>query len=250
MGAETNFKRVTAPGLPAWPRLYLDAGQGRAVVPLRLTTWRSWERAYLTTQGMAVLLNLLAAAYAWHWLAFLPNVIVRGVITFVAYGVAATITKPLVPAAFAGFLARQLFSFRSTAWFTPHVVAFRSPLYENGVQLTRTWQGQPVQVRFDMGPDREAQTRLANQQSHAQQRRQHYQSAQLLRLVIATADPYRTPHAVNQMPTMRSLPLAEIDAEDVAAVVSVLTAASMLTGGRGETAKTHSAGHDIDTSPV
>jgi len=245
MAADGGFIRVTAPGLPSWPRLYFHPEKRQAVVPLRLATWRSWERAYLTAGLVAWTINLLATAYIWNYLAFVENPIGRGMVTFVALGVVATVTKPLVPAALGGFLARQLFAYRSTVWFTPHVIAFKSPLYEGGVQLERLWNGHPVLFRFDMSIDADAQSKLTLKETSNQLHR-YYQSAQLLRLVITAADAQRwTATAHNAQ--MRSLPILEIDGKDVSAVATVLTGAVALTTGQGSQVARSIPGHDIDT---
>jgi len=245
MAADRGFIRVTAPGLPSWPRLYFHPENQQAVVPLRLTTWRSWERAYLTAQLIAWTINLLATVRVWNSLAFVENPIGRGMVMFVAFGMVATVTKPLVPAALGGFLARQLFAFKSTVWFTPHVIAFKSPLYEGGVQLDRQWNGHPVLFRFDMSIDADAQSKLTLKEPSNYLHR-YYQSAQLLRLVITAADAERwTVTAHNAQ--MRSLPMLEIDGKDVSAVATVLSGAVALTTGQGSQVAQNIPGHDIDT---
>ncbi|MCG6157617.1 hypothetical protein [Rubinisphaera margarita] len=235
---------MTAPGLPSWPRLYFHPENRQAVVPLRLTTWRSWEWAYLTAGLVAWTINLLATAYVWNYLAFVENPIGRGMVTFVALGVVATVTKPLVPAALGAFLARQLFAFRSTVWFTPYVIAFKSPLYEGGVQLDRQWKDHPVLFRFDMSIDADAHSKLTLNETPNHLRR-HYQSAQLLRLVIMAADAHRWT-ATAQNSQMRSLPMLEIDGKDVSAVATVLTGAMALTTGQSPQVSQSISGHDID----
>ncbi len=246
MPEKSHFTRVTTPGLPPWPGLNWDAQQKRAVVTFRLATWRSWERAFWLTKIAAWIINLLVAAYLWKWLIFIPNPIARGFLTFVGWGVSAAITKPLFPAAFAGFLARQIFAVRSTFWFTPQTIACRSPLYENQILLERHWQGHPVQVRFDISPDTDAQHQAALSAETPHQLRRQYQSAQLLRLIISTHDPHRSIPTASNSPLMRSIPLLEIDARNAAPVATVLTAATALTGRLPVVQTPQTAGFDID----
>lgn len=246
MPEKSSFNRVTAPGLPPWPGLYLDASQQRAVVSFRLATWRSWARACWLTKIAAWIINLLAATYLWQWLNFIPNPLARGFLAFVGWGISATITKPLFPAAFAGFLARQMFATRSTFWFTPQAIACRSPLYENHVLLERHWHGHPVQIRFDITLDTDAQQQASLSAETPHRLRRQYQSAQLLRLIISTHDPHRTIQTVSNGSLMRSIPLSEIDARDAAPVATVLTAATALTARMPKVQTPQTAGIDID----
>ena len=246
MPEKSHFTRVSAPGLPPWPELHWDAQQQRAFVSFRLATWRSWEQACWLTKIAAWITNLLVAAYVWHWLIFIPHPIARGFLTFVGWGISAMITKPLFPAAFAGFLARQIFATRSTFWFAPQTITCRSPLYQNQILLERHWHGHPVQIRFDITPDTDAQQQAYIAAETPHPLRRHYHSAQLLRLILSTHDPHRTISTASNSPLMRSIPLLEINLRDAAQLATVLTAATALTGRLPEVQTPQTAGFDID----
>lgn len=228
MSEKSSFIRLAAPGLPTWPRLYFERQQQRAIVTFRLATWRSWERAFLLTKLSSWIVNLIAAVYLWHWLGLIPFPIARIFLTFLGYAMTAAITKPLFPAAFAGFFARRIFAIRCTFWFSPQAIACRSPLYENNLLLQRHWHNFPVQFRFDITPDTETQQKATLSAETPHQLRRQYHSAQLLRLIITTHNPHQTISATNN-PLMRSIPLLEINTKDAAQVATVLTTATALT---------------------
>ena len=60
-----SLKRITAPGLPPWPRLYFDQDKKVAVVSARHATWRSFEWArraayVLLAAAMALVVYVLS----------------------------------------------------------------------------------------------------------------------------------------------------------------------------------------------
>lgn len=248
-----EFEVISAPGLPTWPRLLLDKQRQRAVVTIRLATWRSCLHAHAMSKWAGWCINLTVAWLSWQRLGFIENPIGRGMLTLVGVCVVAAVTKPLMPAAFDHFLARRLFSRRSTVWFTPEAIAFRSRMYENGVVVPRNWQGHPVQVRFDTGPDPEAVTALSHQ--YGQQRRgPGLQTARILRLVITAFDPQRNIARSTQGQLARAIPMLPLDLQDAQRLTVVLSAAAELTSPvsfpTAQPVPGPDAGLDIDANPT
>ncbi|QDT57082.1 hypothetical protein Pan44_51480 [Caulifigura coniformis] len=225
----SSFTTVTAPGLPTWPRLLFDAEKKRAIVAVRLATWRSWAYARMVSTLLAWSTNLLVGWWLWHRLGWISDPIGRGSLTFFGFSLAMTITKPLFPAAFDGFLARQVFPSRSTVWFTPERIAFRSRLYDRGIVLWRQWNGRPVQTRFDVTPDPEAAIERSVATDRQRMANRHVQTASLLRVIVRAFDPHRTVSQTQAVNLARAVPMLAVDLSDAARVTVVLSAAAAMT---------------------
>ncbi len=247
MKRRPKFVRVAAPGLPPWPQLYFDPTQQRAVVKVRLATWRSWELAHKTSTLIRWTINLCVMVWLWNRLAFPDLPLFRILFTLLGLTLCAALTKLLLPTALDGFFARQFFATTSKFWFLPNAIAFRSRLYESGILIERRWKNQPVLIRFDITPDPEAEqteTHPTRQQKPKDQRPRR--RAQILRLILTTADQTQL-ITIQQNPTwMRAIPLLEIDQQDAARVTVVLTAAVSLTSQQHPTPEPKTPGLDID----
>ncbi len=243
-----SFTIVTAPGLPTWPRLLFDAEKKRAVVAVRLPTWRSWACARTFSTVLAWSVNLLVGWWLWHRLVSIGDPIGRGSLTFFGFALAATITKPLFPAAIDGFLARQVFPSRSTVWFTPERMAFRSRVYDRGIVLWRQWNDRPVQLRFDVTPDPEAALERSVAADGQRMANRHLQTASLLRVIVTSFNPHRTVSEQQAVTLVRAVPMLAIDLGDAARVTVVLSAAAAMTV-RTTPGKepTFAEGYDIDS---
>jgi hypothetical protein len=244
-----TFTRVTSPGLPSWPSLLLDTRHKRAVVSIRLATWRSWLWAHRASLLMGWCVNLWAGWWVWEWSELLADPLVGGCLAVLGFGVGGALTKPLFPPALDGFLARQVFASRSRVWFTPEVIAFRSRLYTNGVLLWRRWRDQPVQFKFDITSDPEAAEQRSAMTPAQAALGPRLQSAHLLRLVISTFDPSRVFTQATQANVVRSLPLLEVDLCDAQRLTVVLSTAAALTAAPVTRTVHQPGGVDIDASP-
>lgn len=256
--SKARYVRMTSPGLPSWPALMFDAEQRRGVISFRLVTWRSWVLADRTTRVINGICVLLFAWWLWNWLGFFEEVIPRGFLTLLGSCMMMSFTTPILGRVLPGFLARQIFARRSTVWFTPDAIAFRSPLYANGVVIWRSWNNIPIQVRFDLTPDSaaaEARLNLPREKDEATRFRNAHlatrmQSAHVLRLLISAFDPHR--HATSSAPaTMgRAIPMLEIDLHAAQQLTVVLAAAAALTAEVSLPTAPQHGGVDIDANPT
>ncbi len=244
--SKSKFLCVTAPGLPTYPRLWFDPERKRAYVIARLATWRSYERAIRTTMLLRWTLNGLLVWTLWARLPFRDAPIAQGFFTFVGFGFFAMLTKAVLHPTLDGFWARQLYSIRTTFWFTPDAIAFHSPLYENGILLWRTWRDQPVQGRFDLSPDLEAASLKMSANSKVAPN-PNLQTAHVLRLLIASHDTQQTTQKISHPQLIRAIPVAEIDLRDAQQLTIVLTAASAITAPQPDLSRAQSFGLDLDT---
>lgn len=238
------MKRVTAPGLPAWPLLFLDPEKKRAVVTGRFAAWRSYEAAILCTKMLRAMLAVYLVWWIWDQLPPGTPEVLRFAIALVGSLVVTALTRPVMTEALHGFLARQVFSKRITVWFRPDAMAFRSPLYSRGVVIHRSWKGRPVQARFDVGTDANA----AEKRMRVQQRTRdvmHFEMARLLRVIVSTVNTNQIVTSTTQSNFVRSIPMLEIDMRDAQRVTVVLAAAASLTSASGRT-KSRTEGVDID----
>ncbi len=251
--SKKHYQRCTAPGLPPWPWLMFDKQQKQAVVSFRLATWRSGQQADRTSQLVVWSLTLVAGWWTWNRTAVIGNLIGQGFATFFLVVIVYMVLKALIPPAFGPFLARKLFARRSTVWFTPNEIAFRSRMYENGVVVSRSWNGHPIQIRFDMAPDPEAaEARAESPQGQGPDPR--LQTAHVLRLVISAFDPRRSVSHSIQAPLARAIPMFPIDLQDARRLTVVLSAAAELTSAASiptaQPVPSLDAGLDIDANPT
>jgi len=242
-----GFSLVYAPGLPSWPRLYLDAGRKRAYLSERIVTWRSQERAYLTTKVITWTWNIVGTVWIWGQFPAWINPFVRVVMIFVVFALLITFSRRILDPALRGFLARQIFAERAKAWVSGEAIAFRSRLYQRGVVIWRHWKGHPVQGRFDLSEDPEVMSRR-----HASNRQWqdeiHFRSARILRLIISAGDPESASRLSNQANFYRCVPMFEIDIRQAQQFTVVLSAAAALTAGGSAAEQTPKSGHDSDTT--
>lgn len=246
-----GFQRVSAPGLPPLPKLWLDAKNTRAYVCVKLATWRSHERSRITVTLLRFCLNIGVGVYIWGRLSVLQNIVGQVLITLFLVSIFAGLTRKILHDGLEGFFARQLLAVRTKFWFTSEIIAFKSRLYENGVIVRRSWNGQPVQGRFDLSND-DGITEARSQHSQQQQVRDnsHLRNASILRLVISAFNPNQTMAQGQQPSFLRAIPVLEIDSRDAQKLTVVLTAASTLTSrNENETTSQSGQGVDIDTIP-
>ncbi|WP_437207143.1 hypothetical protein [Planctomicrobium sp. SH664] len=252
---EARFERITAPGLPAWPWLMFNEEHQRAIVSFRLATWRSGQQADRLSQQAAVGIALLIGWNIWNRVAFFDNLIGQAIVTLIGFGCIHRVLSGWIPLAFSSFLARKVFARRSTVWFTPNEIAFRSRLYERGIVIPRTWNGHPVQIRFDVSSDPDAQEELARSHRHQNHDARHrLQSAHMLRLLISATDPQRSLGQSVQSPLARAIPMFQVDLHDAQRLTVVLAAAAQLTARiplpTAQSVPGPDDGLDIDANPT
>ncbi len=128
-----------------------------------------------------------------------------------------------------GFLARQLFAVRTTFWFDPQAVAFKSRLYANGVVIWRTWEESLVAVRFDVHPDIDADRYEFRPDITKKQIKQRQRGAHTLRLIVETNNQDQITMTTRNPNMMRSIPVLELDQDDTSRITMILNAAAALT---------------------
>lgn len=229
MRLNKNYQRHTAPGLPIWPLLLVDQERQHAFISFRAVTWHSYRRAMVASKLATVMIALFAGGLLWMQTASLESPLGRGGVAFLGFGVALALAKTFLPTTFEPFLARQVFARRSKIWFTPDQMAFCSPLYENGIVISRNWQDQLVRASFDVAPDPEAEEIKSQPYEPHQRFPAGLQSAQVLRLVITTLDPRRDVSNSAHAQVVRAIPMLPIDLHDAQHLTVVLAVAAELT---------------------
>lgn len=230
----SDFVQVTAPGLPPWPQLWFDAKHKHAVVSARLTTWQSVENA---ARACGIIWLLVSICAGWRLWGYFAERIQRGealLITLFCSAILVVFARPIVHGAFRGFLARQIFCSRVRIWFRPDAIAFRSRLYSAPVVLWRSWKGDPVQGRFELTMDPEAEELDDWNARKRMQGSAHLKHACLLRMIVTTTNPQRDLTCTHQSNFVREIPMLNISAEDSARFTTVLSAAASLTASKPE----------------
>lgn len=243
-----NLVRVTAPGLPPSPALLFDEQLRQAAVSLRLPTWRSWGRAHVATNLVLVASSAAVGGWLWLYLAGLTPV-PRASLSLMAWGLSYAFAKPFSHVLFDGFLARQLFATSSKVWFTELAIAFKTSLYENGVLVDRSWNGQPILSRFDVTQDLEAAEAVTISSPYANHVQRRRQTACILRMIVGVSSSNRPASLARDPQLMRAIPVLEVDQRDAAQIAMVLTAATALTSKQSANNGSHRIGRDIDAQP-
>lgn len=246
MTDKTTMRPYTAPGLPPRPKLWFDREQKQAKVTLRLATWKSWLCAFYASRILRWLLNFTLGWKLWHELDFIENPFGRGFWILIVVGMFSSAVKPFLHATLDGFLARQLFAVRTTFWFNPKAIAFRSRLYANGVVIWRVWEQEPVKIRFDVEQDPEASEYEVRQDFALKTFSYRQKSAFTLRLIVETNDESYATTSSHHPSSMRAIPALELDSKDAANITMVLMTATVLTQHLPDKQTANHPGFDID----
>ncbi|QDV42541.1 hypothetical protein Enr13x_23890 [Stieleria neptunia] len=224
-------RRLIDPGLPPWPALYFDDETHRAFVTARLVDWRAVERGHATTKVLVAMMCVTVGYWAWIQVPPYEDVIVRLFLVFVLAAIVMAVLAPAMRVCCPMFLARTLFARRLSLLFTPEAIGYRSWLFDNGVRITRSFNGRSVQASFTMRADVEAQDVAALRHQDREKSRLHLNQARLLEVVVrGTASRLRNiGDSVNTR--LRTLPVATLDARQGEKITVVLNAAVELTQG-------------------
>lgn len=242
---EPGMKVVTAPGLPSLPKLWFDKKRQRAFVSARHATWYGYEWAARTTVLLSLMVTAVLVYFAWKYVpeSNRPGGIM--LLAFVATFVHACVSD-LLSATLRSLIARRIFARKTTIWFTPHVIAFRSPFYARPVLVWRKWRTLPVEVRFIVEPDRDAAHYDDDMRFRHKPPIKHVQEAMVLKAVIRTVDKFQGPDVPSENAAMRSLPLAEMGQAEAMGFVMVYAAAAALTAATDRDIVHFSKAVDID----
>ena len=218
-----RYFRIVSPGLPSWPPLLLDRKQNTARVVARYPIWRSFEKANWASTFVAL---LVVAS-----IAFIAGPVI---FTLVAWPLTLLVGIIVLPIAFdlirrgtQEFMARQLFSTKTTVIATPTKILIKSRYLRRPVLIHRQWKKLPVRCRFILNQDHEASNRLSETQ-YGSRGRGYFQHAMLLEVV--TSIDGRNPQLGSAFQGLqRATPIAEVSREMARNFVIVLTAAVELT---------------------
>ncbi len=242
----SGMRRISAPGLPPYPKLKFDPVKRRAIVSARHATWRSVEWALRCTEVLVWTSNLGLAWFIWQRVP--PYELSARVAVFLlALAVCLPIATFAIRQALPGFLARRMFATKTVLWFTPDGIAFRSRLYEKPVIVWRRWNGRPVRVRFIVQPDDDAASYANGADPRQRKPLEHLREARMLEIVLTTVNRQRNTDLNNEGTILRSIPITEINGRLAMKFTMVYTAAVMLTGSSLELcSRPPSDGVDID----
>jgi hypothetical protein len=242
--------QVSSPGLPPWPKVWLDQQLNRAMVIAKHATWRSYEIAYRVTEWLLLSFQLMFVLIAWRLLAT-PNTPLRVVLVLIAWMVFAALISTFTRLVFPEPLARYIFATKTTLWVTDRSIIFKSRLYRSPVVVWRSWKDKSVRLRFIIQSDPEAANYLADQQYQRKLPRGPINEAAIVTLVIATPQSKDSHQAVDQTALQRAVPIMEVSNRQAQKFSTAFDAALMLIGNevQTQTPESYSRGIDIDAAP-
>ena len=240
-----SLKRISAPGLPPWPRLYFDQDKKIAVVSARHATWRSFEWARRASYVLLAAATAVVAYLLWIRLP-IQDPAIRGAGAFLITAFVFPIAKPLVENASRGFLARQIFASRTILWASEKAIAFKSRFYSKPVVVWRYWKGQTVTGKFILNRDLNATRYATDERQNKPGPRSHLDEAMVLEIVISAMDKDVPMTSRGQGPLQRTVPVTELNSQLATKFTMVFAAATMLTQKTDEKQKQSGSGTDID----
>ena len=240
-----SLKRISAPGLPPWPRLYFDQDKKIAVVSARHATWRSFEWARRASYVLLAAATAVVAYLLWIRLP-IQDPAIRGAGAFLITAFVFPIAKPLVENASRGFLARQIFASRTVLWASEKAIAFKSRFYSKPVVVWRYWKGQTVTGKFILNRDQNATRYATDERQNKPGPRSHLDEAMVLEIVISAMDKDAPMTSRGQGPLQRTVPVTELNSQLATKFTMVFAAATMLTQKTDEKQKQSGSGTDID----
>lgn len=239
----SHFRRVTAPGLPNWPKLYVDQRTRRAFVVARHATWRSYFCASRCAMLLTWISYLVIVGMIWQLTEGLENAY-RVVPTLVPCVILFPLAKFAVTQGSIGFLARQVFPTRTRVWVSPRAFAFRCRLYTRPVVIWRHWKGQNVQISFIMNRDDDAAREQVNANPNQRSLQTYLNEAMILEAVVASTSEDNPTAKSNQL-LRRSIPVTEVSSRVARKFSTVLNAAVAATAHVSVQQPQH-GGKDID----
>ncbi len=235
---------VTAPGLPPWPRLYLDQQRRLAYVVAKHPTWRSYEWALRATTFLKWVVFVPTGYCLWLQL-FQLDTSVRIVALFLGCCFLFPIVSLTIRYSTHGFLARQLFATRTKFWASPHAIAFQSRFYRKPVVVWRRWKDQRVKSKFILNRDADAASCSMDRQGTQNHPRGHLNEAMVLEIVVTAVDTRTTVASRDQL-LQRTIPITEVDGQLARKFTMVFAAAVMLTSNDSQVSALTTSGTDID----
>ncbi len=241
----SRFQRVTAPGLPGWPKLYVDRKSRRAIVMARHATWRSYFCAARAAVFLTWCSYLVIVAVIWNLTQDFESAY-RVVLTLVPCAILFPVAKFVLTESSVGFLARQIFPTRTRVWVSSKAFAFRCRMYARPVVIWRQWKGQNVQISFIMNRDDEAAREQANAKPNQRSLQVYLNEAMMLEAVVSSSNA-ASPMARGNQLLRRSIPVTEISSRMARKFSTVLNAAVAATSEVTEQHSQHEhGGQDID----
>ncbi|MEM9409498.1 MAG: hypothetical protein AAGA30_00125 [Planctomycetota bacterium] len=240
MRLPNNFHRLIAPGLPSWPKLYVDRQSRRAFVFAKHPTWRSYRYASRFAKLLAFLVWLLATYCMWVFLHEFETES-RLLISIFSSVLLFPIAQFLVIHGTVGFMARQIFATRTRVWITPNSFAYRSRMVRKPIVIWRQWKGQDVRLSFILNRDdgaafAAAESKPGNQSPHVQQ-------AMILEIVISSTN-RQDRMASSEHLLRRTIPLTEVSSRNARKLSTVFAAAVAVTAKKANSGSQR--GVDID----
>ena len=221
------MQKVTSPGLPPWPTLWMDKRNTRAFVKVRHPTWRSYECAYFATELVVLSICCCIACVAWSVFST-PDVALRSFFV----GLALVISFPMVCLAARESLreplARMIFATQTTLWITEDSLIFKSRLYSSPVVVWRQWHDKPVGIKFIVQEDAEAKKYITDQKPDRKWPRAPFNEASILDLVVITPTGFGGEVPATSGGLQRSIPISEVSSRVAQKFSMVCTAALML----------------------
>ena len=238
-----NFKLLTAPGLPSWPKLYVDYEARRACVVARHPTWRSYQCA-MRLAAMLSLIGFFITAY-WVWCFFgETDMVSRVVFTLLVCLILFPIVKFVTVNGSVGFLARQAFATKTVVWVSAHAFAFQSRMFIKPVVVWRSWKGQTVRLSFILNRDNDAANVAFNLKPNQRGLQPKLNEAMILEIVVSASNTENRTASSEQL-LRRTIPVTEVNSRNARMFTTVFAAAVAVTSKRAEDANKR-GGVDVD----
>lgn len=237
---------VTAPGLPPWPKLLFDPDRSTALVVARHANWRSHARAEVAARLISFLILPVIAWLIWQQIPLpgperLLTLFFIGIILF-------PIALIILQGSLKTFLARRLFASKCIFRFNQQSILIQSNLYERPVLVWRIWNGTPLQIRFHLQDDLEANRRADELAWKHKKIDTSLKQSHVLELLVSTNTNEHALATLVNHAIQRTIPVAEIGTADATKLVVVCAAATLLTFPRQTSPAHHSTGVDIDAA--
>lgn len=239
-----NFQLLTAPGLPSWPKLYVDFKLKRACVVAKHPTWRSYQCAMRLTAIFTFVGCAVVVYCSWHFWSGAENVF-RVFLTLTSCLLLFPIVKFLSVHEGTGFLARQVFPTNTTVWVSSTAFAFRSRLLLRPVSVWRRWKGQTVRLSFILNRDNDAAQAAYSLKPHQKALLQAQLNEAMVLVLVISASNSQNRVTSNEQLLRRTIPLTEVSGRNARKFTTVLAAAVAITSTVSES-KASRGGIDVD----
>ncbi len=227
------MKRYKTPGLPTWPALYWDEKRGKAIVEGKTKSWRSRLKGDGVMGILLMLALVLLAPIAW-------NLAKYRVPQFAILWLGGAFLLFLLTMIFSPLMHRFVFTPKKRITMTSKKIWIGRKSYP------REHLGVPLSFNFQIGPDPEAERRIAVKKMGDKYRHMH-SIARRVNMVISTSQADALSSSTQQIGPGNLVQVAEVLGDEAASdFVLVCIAAFTLSAVDPKSTTAAPLGHDLD----